>query len=129
VLGGADRRAAASFTAQLKGTGLDQPGVTIYVFPIAGAGGSLLVLEMDEAKGAAFSGDALPLFKALAASEAAKTAHIKRVVINYRGKDAQGPYVATMTLSMSVVEAYAKGTISQKDASNQTPFEVKRGQQ
>ena len=33
-----------------------------------------------------------------------------------------------MTLAMSVVEGYAKGTLTQKDASNQTPFEIKRGQ-
>jgi hypothetical protein len=129
VLGGADRRTAAALAAQLKGTALDQPGVSIYVFPIAGAGGSLLVLEMDAARGASFSGDALPLFKALVASDAARKAHIKQIAINYRGKDAQGPYIATMTLSMSVAEAYAKGTITQKDVSNQTPFEIKRGQQ
>ena len=60
VLGGSDRRTAAALTALLKGTSLDQPGVSLYVFPIAGAGGSLLVLEMDAAKGAAFSGDPLP---------------------------------------------------------------------
>lgn len=129
VLGGADRRTASAIAALLKGTSLDQPGVSLYVFPIAGAGGSLLVLEMDAAKGASFSGDPLPLFKALVASDAAKNAHIKQIAINYRGKDAQGPYVATMTLSMSVAEAYAKGAISQKDVSNQTPFEIKRGQQ
>jgi hypothetical protein len=34
-----------------------------------------------------------------------------------------------MTLSMSVAEGYAKGSISQKDVSNQTPFEIKRGPQ
>jgi hypothetical protein len=129
VLGGADRRTAAALTAQLKGTTLDQPGVSIYVFPIAGARGSLLVLEMDAARGASFSGDPLPLFKALVASDAAKTAHVKQIAINYRGKDAQGPYIATMTLSMSVAEGYAKGSISQKDVSNQTPFEIKRGPQ
>jgi hypothetical protein len=127
VLGGSDRRTAAALTSLLKGSVLDQPGVAIYVFPIAGAGGSLLVLEMDAAKGASFSGDPLPLSKALVASDAAKNAHLKQVAVNYRATDSQGPYILTMTLPISVVEAFAKGTISQKDAENQTPFEIKRG--
>lgn len=118
LLGPNNRAAVADVEALLAEGGLDLSAyegvMETYVFPVAGTGESILVLEGDidainalEEEPAA-SGDTTAfedeeLFRRLAELPAVQEANVTRIAMNLRGTDAEGAYVMTFTLPMELL--------------------------
>jgi len=114
-----DEKAATAISTSLKTAGLDLTGMKIAVFPMKDAPGQLDIIDADQSA-PAFKNSNLDEKKlAAAVLSAAKTSNITRLAVNIRGKDNQGSYVMTATMSATVLEGIQKGTIAQADLSKQ----------
>jgi hypothetical protein len=123
--GAADWEAEAEIAAALDSVGL---AADVYVFPISGTDGWLLVIEVSQ--------DAVePLFdsvvsdavmQALVDSPAVQAGHISRLAINLHTADEEGPFILTITLPMSAVEGSVRGTMTDEAVQAQTLTEIER---
>jgi hypothetical protein len=130
VLGGRpDREAAAEVVNALRSAGIDLKGIEVFVLPASGLNQSLLVAEIDQAKGATLPKDPMKMLSTLAGSSAVSKANITRVSFDFHGRDSKGAYVLTMSLPMGTVDALAKGSLSSADAQSQMLVQLTRGGQ
>lgn len=130
ILGGANEAAAKAITESMTQNGMDLTGVRVYVFPIAEAKQSLFVMDFDvdrTPQSPLASKDASNrAFAALPGLPAVKEANVTRLAMVVRGRDSTGPYVATATFPMSMLEAAATGTASQAELQKQLLLQLKR---
>jgi hypothetical protein len=105
--------AAAAISDALRRSGLNMAGIGVYVFPMKKAEGSLLVIDApDTAPAFSATQAAGPDEKAFAQAllSAPAGANITRLAMNIRSRDAQGPYILTMTMPMTALQGIANGT-------------------
>jgi hypothetical protein len=105
-----DDRAAAAITADIAGAGIDLTGVEFWVLPVSRSDERLLVIEIsDAAFGLLEDPSGESLFDAILDAPSVAEAGATRLVINYRGADAEGPFVLTSTVELDVLaSAYAE---------------------
>ena len=124
-----DEKASTAVTTALKQAGLNTTGLSVAVFPISGSTGQLLVID-GEITAPAFSGAGTSNFDQKKMAQAVlavpKSSNITRLALNVRGRDQQGAYIITMTMTTATLDAMAKGTLSDADAQKQTQTGVIR---
>lgn len=113
-----NREAATAIKADVAKQGINTTGMDLYVLPIAGTDGSLVVATLDASKGFQFksangSEPILDYMTRLTTSGPAKTAKVQRVVIDYRDKT--GSTLMTMTAPTEAISGYAQGTLTRKE--------------
>jgi hypothetical protein len=110
LLGSNNRRASTAIQNYLAESGVDMTGIDLFVFPVADAGESLLVIDADletlmaissSDSGGAASDDAMANLINL---PEVQEANVTRVAMNLRASDEQGPYVMTLTLPIGALD-------------------------
>jgi hypothetical protein len=125
--GAPDLDAADEIAAGLKAAGLDLTGVHLYVLPITGFDGSLLILRVDQpATSSDGKADPEPILKYLVDSPAMKAAKVVRLALIFSGTDEQGPFVATVSLPISALAAVGSGELT-PELQQAITFDLKRG--
>lgn len=118
LLGGTpDRAGAASILAQVRKAGVDTTGLSLYVLPVKGQGGTLAYAVLDASAGFTFptgvAANPLPgLFETLVNGPAVDEANVREVAIEYRGPD--GHRLGVLTASTDVIRQFIAGTIDEK---------------
>lgn len=102
--GGPDLDSAESFTQVLTEGGLDITGVEVWVWPITGSDGVLLILNIDDSASGLLEdpGVASKLGEALL-SPVLDAAGVTQLVINYRSSDEQGPFTLMVTFLLDAL--------------------------
>lgn len=125
AVGLANEEAAEDIAKSLQRAGLDLRGTSVSVFHINGTDQQLLVFTVDTATATAMS-NALSttanqrnFAKAVVDTPVVKKAKISRIAMDLTGRDAQGRYTVSMTMTMATLEAMAKGTLSDTELQQQ----------
>lgn len=125
-----DREAAAAILDEVAATGVDTTGLSLYVFPVEGQGGTLAYAVLDTSAGFRFptGADANPLtdlFGRLASGSTVDEAGIEQVAIAYR--DEAGRTLGVLTASTEVVRQFVAGQIDEAAFSEQLHGDVDLG--
>jgi hypothetical protein len=131
LLGGTPYYAtAAQIKDSLTSNGISLDGLDIYLLPISGTDGSLLVIQGDAnaATGddAGIPDDATPILTALLNSDAVKAAKITRVAMNFLSEDEQGPLVLTITMPVETLNKLLTETLSDEEAAANLKIGIER---
>ena len=127
LLGPLDSKTVDAVTKAMNAAKVDMKGTQVFVYPVYGTQTSLLVFDVDGNMASSSSSSSQEqMIKALAGIPELKTASVDRVVMNYKGKDKQGNYLLTVTMTLKAMDAMSKGTLSQADMQKELLGEVKR---
>lgn len=104
----------------------DLRGVQISVHRWLGKTNSLLVVDMDEAAAKRFPSDPNPILKAITASPAIQRYNITEVALLTAGRDNQGTYTITASMSLTTATALAANQLSQQQIKDQVQASMTR---
>jgi hypothetical protein len=113
LLGGRpDRALAEALSGEISTAGVDLTGVELWVLPVTGTEGKLLVLEiLDSAVGLVDDPGGDSVLDALVAAPSLDGSGITRIVMNYHGSDADGEFTLSATVDLaSLIVGVTEGT-------------------
>ncbi len=130
LLGGTPNyEAAAALSQSLEAIGVPADAMTVYVLPISGTDGSLLVLDLDsDNEAAANMSDQVGqnLLPTLATDPEIEKANITRISMNIHSTDEQGPLTLVVTLPMDTLVGYVNGTVTDDQMALAVKYAVQR---
>ena len=113
LLGPNDDEAVEAVLALFAASGVDLTGIDVFVFPIADAGESLLVLDADMDTLTTLSESTIgsddvsndDLLVRMSELPEIVAANVTKVAMNLRSNDEQGPFVMTISLPLAALDS------------------------
>jgi hypothetical protein len=125
-LGSNNVAAAAQLRQAIAAVIPDMNGVQVSVHRWLDKQESVLVVDMDEAAAKRFPSDTTPVIKAITDSPATKRYNITELAMFMAGRDNQGTYTITASMSLTTATALAGNKLSQQQIKEQVQASMTR---